>query len=62
MRSPVDRLPEHSTSVVVNKNSKKYYLQGCPGYSQVWEKKRVIFKSVAKAEAAGYVKAGNCKK
>lgn len=48
--------------VIGNKNSKKYHLQGCPGYSQVGEKNRVMFKSVAEAEAAGYVKAGNCKK
>jgi hypothetical protein len=48
--------------VIGNKNSKKYHLQGCPGYSQVGEKNRVMFKSAAEAEAAGYMKAGNCKK
>lgn len=48
--------------VIGNRNSKKYHLQGCPGYSQVGEKNRVMFKSGAEAEAAGYVKAGNCKK
>lgn len=48
--------------VIGNKNSKKYHLQGCPGYNQVGEKNRVFFKSAAEAEAAGYTKAGNCKK
>lgn len=47
--------------LVGNKNSKKYHLPGCPGYNQVGEKNRVVFKSVAEAEAAGYTKAGNCK-
>lgn len=51
-----------SGEVIGNKNSKKYHLQGCPGYSQVGEKNRVMFKSAVEAEAAGYVKAGNCKK
>jgi deoxyribonuclease-1 len=48
--------------VIGNKNSKKYHLPGCPGYTQVGEKNRVLFKSAAEAEAAGYTKAGNCKK
>jgi deoxyribonuclease-1 len=47
--------------VVSNKNSKKYHLQGCRGYSQLGKKNRVMFKSVAEAKAAGYVKACNCK-
>lgn len=48
--------------VIGNKNSKKYHLQGCPGYTQVGEKNRVYFKTAAEAEAAGYTKAGNCPK
>jgi endonuclease YncB( thermonuclease family) len=48
--------------VIGNKNSKKYHLQGCPGYNQVGEKNRIYFKTAAEAEAAGYIKAGNCKK
>jgi methylphosphotriester-DNA--protein-cysteine methyltransferase len=51
-----------SGDVIGNKNSKKYHLQGCPGYTQVGEKNRVFFKSAVEAEAAGYTKAGNCKK
>jgi endonuclease YncB( thermonuclease family)/methylphosphotriester-DNA--protein-cysteine methyltransferase len=49
-------------SVIGNKNSKKYHLSNCPGYNQVSEKNRVIFKSAEEAEAAGYTKAGNCRK
>jgi deoxyribonuclease-1 len=48
--------------IIGNENSKKYHLQGCPGYSQLREKKRVLFKTAAEAEAAGYTKAGNCRK
>jgi endonuclease YncB( thermonuclease family) len=48
--------------VIGNKNSKKYHLPGCPGYTQTAEKNRVYFKTAAEAEAAGYTKAGNCNK
>lgn len=48
--------------VVGNKNSKKYHLPGCPGYNQTAEKNRVYFRTAQEAEAAGYTKAGNCKK
>jgi endonuclease YncB( thermonuclease family) len=48
--------------VIGNKNSKKYHLVGCPGYSQVSEKNRVMFKTATEAEAAGYTRAGNCPK
>lgn len=48
-------------SVVGNRNSKKYHLEGCPGYRDVAEKNRVVFKSVEEAEAAGYKRAGNCR-
>ncbi len=54
--------PLATGDVIGNKNSKKYHLLGCPGYNQVGEKNRVMFKTAAEAEAAGYVKAGNCKK
>ena len=46
--------------IVGNSNSKKYHRPGCPGYRTVSEKNRVLFKSVAEAEAAGYKRAGNC--
>ena len=48
-------------SVVGNSNSKKYHLEGCPGFRDVAEKNRVVFKSVEEAEAAGYKRAGNCR-
>jgi hypothetical protein len=48
-------------AIIGNKNSKKYHLPGCPGYTQTLEKNRVYFKSAEEAEAAGYTKAGNCK-
>jgi endonuclease YncB( thermonuclease family)/methylphosphotriester-DNA--protein-cysteine methyltransferase len=48
-------------SVVGNRNSKKYHLEGCPGFRDVAEKNRVVFKSVEEAEAAGYKRAGNCR-
>lgn len=48
-------------SIVGNRNSKKYHLEGCPGFRDVAEKNRVIFKSVEEAEAAGYKRAGNCR-
>jgi endonuclease YncB( thermonuclease family) len=48
-------------SIVGNRNSKKYHLEGCPGFRDVSEKNRVVFKSVEEAEAAGYKRAGNCR-
>lgn len=51
-----------SGNIVGNKNSRKYHLPGCPGYDQTLEKNRVYFKSAAEAEAAGFTKAGNCRK
>jgi methylphosphotriester-DNA--protein-cysteine methyltransferase len=47
-------------AIVGNKNSKKYHRPDCPGYRDMAERKRVFFKSVAEAEAAGYKLAGNC--
>jgi hypothetical protein len=51
-----------SGSIIGNKNSKKYHLPNCPGYTQTLEKNRVYFKSAEEAEAAGFTKAGNCPK
>lgn len=52
-----------STSVIIgNSNSKIYHLpQGCPSYDKISPKNRVPFTSEAKASAAGYRKAGNCR-
>jgi beta-lactamase superfamily II metal-dependent hydrolase len=49
-------------AIIGNKNSKKYHLPNCPGYTQTLEKNRVYFKSAEEAEAAGFTKAGNCPK
>lgn len=51
-----------SGSIVGNRNSKVYHLpQGCPSYSQVSERHRVLFRSAAEAQTAGYRRAGNCR-
>jgi deoxyribonuclease-1 len=49
-------------AIIGNKNSKKYHLPNCPGYTQTLEKNRVYFKSAEEAEAAGFTRAGNCPK
>ena len=47
--------------VLGNKNSKIYHWPGCPGYTKVGEKNKVMFKTRLEAEAAGYRAAKNCK-
>lgn len=47
--------------VLGNKNSKIFHWPGCPGYTKVAEKNRIMFKTRAEAEAAGYRAAKNCK-
>jgi micrococcal nuclease len=47
--------------VVGNKRSGKYHLPHCSGYSQINMENRVEFASEAEAEAAGYIRAGNCR-
>lgn len=44
-----------------NKNSKKYHLGHCSGYTQIKAVNQVEFDTAAAAEAAGYQRAGNCK-
>lgn len=51
-----------SPAVVGNKNSKKYHLPHCSGYSQIKPDNQQPFVTEAKAIAAGYQLAGNCKK
>lgn len=46
--------------IIGNKNSKIYHWEGCPGYTRVGEKNRIVFKTRAAAEAAGYRAAKNC--
>jgi len=43
-----------------NKRSGKYHLPHCSGYSQINLENRVEFATEADAEAAGYIRAGNC--
>jgi endonuclease YncB( thermonuclease family) len=47
--------------VIGNKRSGKYHLPHCSGYSQINVENRVEFASAAEAEAAGYIRAGNCR-
>jgi beta-lactamase superfamily II metal-dependent hydrolase len=54
--------PSTVGAIIGNKNSKKYHLPNCPGYTQTLEKNRVYFKSAEEAEAAGFTRAGNCPK
>jgi endonuclease YncB( thermonuclease family) len=56
---PPDIIP--NGEVLGNKNSKIFHWPGCPGYTKVAEKNRIMFKTRAEAEAAGYRAAKNCK-
>lgn len=44
-----------------NRNSRIYHLPGCPSYTAMADKKRVIFSNRTEAEATGYRLAGNCR-
>ena len=46
--------------VVGNMRSGIYHLPHCSGYSQINVENRVEFTSEVDAEAAGYIRAGNC--
>jgi endonuclease YncB( thermonuclease family) len=46
--------------IIGNKNSKIYHVPGCSGYNSVAEKNRVLFKTAAEAEKAGFRKAKTC--
>ncbi len=52
---------ERSGAVIGNKNSKKYHLSHCPGFTQIKADNQQRFKDEQSAMAAGYVRAGNCK-
>jgi len=60
----LNSVPQNSnlTAVLGNKNSKKYHLPHCSGYSQIKPDNQQPFATEAKAIAAGYQLAGNCKK
>jgi HNH endonuclease len=44
------------------RDRERHRLPGCSGYSQVSEKNRILFDSEKEAEAAGYIRDGNCPK
>lgn len=44
-----------------NRNSGIYHVPGCRNYDDISQKNRVIFRTEAEAQAAGYRKAGNCR-
>jgi hypothetical protein len=52
---------DHSDNAIVGeKNSKVYYTPECPHAKEIDETKRVMFKTAAEAEKAGYKPATNC--
>jgi endonuclease YncB( thermonuclease family) len=62
-RAPTQQAVESKApigEILGNRNSKIYHWQGCPGYDKVAEKNRVMFKTRADAEAAGFRAAKNC--
>src|SRR5262249_29840997 len=52
--------PVRSGQIIGNKNSKIYHIPRCTGYGSVSENNRVMFRTEAEAEAAGYRRAKNC--
>ena len=46
--------------IIGNRNSQVYHRPDCPNYTSTAPKNRVMFKSEAEAEAAGYHRARNC--
>ncbi|MBX3266434.1 MAG: thermonuclease family protein [Acidobacteria bacterium] len=47
--------------IIGNRRSRVYHAPGCPSYNRVSPQNRVMFKTAAEAEKAGYRKAGNCR-
>lgn len=54
--------PEDAKKIFGNKNSFIYHWAGCPGFTKIGEKNRVVFNSTEEAEEAGYRPAKNCSK
>ncbi len=50
----------HADEIIGNKRSHIYHKPGCPDYDKVSEQNRMIFRSAAEAERAGYRAAKNC--
>ncbi|MDQ3712210.1 MAG: thermonuclease family protein [Acidobacteriota bacterium] len=52
--------PADADKIFGNKNSLIYHWAGCPGFTKIGEKNRVVFATPTIAEAAGYRAAKNC--
>ena len=48
------------SEIIADKDSKTYYPDGCPPSKEIAEKNKVVFKTVADAEKAGFKAAKNC--
>jgi len=60
-KAPGSKPPTTATGPIAgNRSSKIYHLPNCPDYSKVSERNRVLFKTEAEAQAAGYRKARDC--
>ena len=46
--------------IIADKDSKTYYPNGCPPSKEIAEKSKVVFKTAAEAEKAGFKAAKNC--
>lgn len=58
---PVNQPEPGAPAVRGNKNSKKYHLPHCPGFSQIKIQNGVDFSTEQQAQQAGYTRAGNCR-
>ncbi|MGB3921740.1 MAG: hypothetical protein WBL19_00445 [Minisyncoccia bacterium] len=54
-------IPPSGSQVVASKNGERYHFLHCSGAKQIKEENKIVFKSPAEAEAAGYTLALNCK-
>jgi len=51
---------EARPEIIADKESKTYYSDGCPPSKEIAEKNKVVFKTAADAEKAGFKAAKNC--
>jgi endonuclease YncB( thermonuclease family) len=52
--------PPANGRIIGNRSSRVYHRPDCPAYNDVGERNRVVFKTAAEAERAGFRLAGNC--
>ena len=57
---PLENIDTTPMPIIGNRNSRVYHLPDCPSYTATAPKNRMMFKSEAEAEAAGFHRAGNC--